>query len=68
MRKYVLCHMRTAKAQSDQRLYCSLLRQNDISSLYIRNFKILAGSVAEQVSMCRSWSETPEDTFSQTSL
>ena len=32
-----------ASAQSDQRLCCSLPRQNDASSLYIRNFKILAG-------------------------
>ena len=32
-----------ASAQSDQRLCCSLPRQNDTSSLYIRNFKILAG-------------------------
>ena len=31
-----------ASAQSDHRLYCSLPRQNDTSSLYIRNFKILA--------------------------
>ena len=30
-------------AQSDQCLCCSLPRQNDTSSLYIRNFKILAG-------------------------
>ena len=42
MRKCVLCHMRTS-AQSDQRLCCSLPRQNGTSSLYIRNFKILAG-------------------------
>ena len=32
-----------ASAQSDQCLCCSLPRQNDTSSLYIRNFKILAG-------------------------
>ena len=55
MRKCVLCHMQTTKAQislriravwsweSDQRLCCSLPRQNDTSSLYIRNFKCLAG-------------------------
>ena len=34
---YAICE------QSDQRLCCSLPRQNDTSSLYIRNFKILAG-------------------------
>ena len=32
-----------ASAQSDQHLCCSLPRQNDTSSLYIRNFKIPAG-------------------------
>ena len=54
MRKYVLFHMRTTKAQaqSDQHLCCSLPRQNDTSSLYIQNFKILAVSVVEQVSLC----------------
>ena len=31
-----------ASAQSDQRLRCSMPRQNDTSSFYIRNFKILA--------------------------
>ena len=49
MRKHVLCHMRTtnrsacASAQSDQRLCCSLPRQNDTFGLHIHNFKILAG-------------------------
>ena len=32
-----------ASAQADQRLCCSLPRQNDTSSLYYWNFKILAG-------------------------
>ena len=32
-----------ASAQSDQCLCCLLPRQNDTSSLYIRNFKILVG-------------------------
>ena len=43
-----------ASGQSDQRLYCSLPRQNDTSSLYIRNFKILAGlcSWADQFVSC----------------
>ena len=35
-----------------------------ISSLYIQNFKIQLVSVAEQVSLCLAWSETPEDIFS----
>ena len=42
-----MCHMPYANNkgadQLDQRLCCSLSRQNDTSSLYIRNFKILAG-------------------------
>ena len=45
---YAICEQKKrrsdcASAQSDQRLCCSLPRQNDTSSLYIRNFKILAG-------------------------
>ena len=37
------CRSACASALSDQCLCCSLPRQNDTSSLYIRNFKILAG-------------------------
>ena len=45
---YAICEQQRrrsacAPAQSDQRLCCSLSRQNDTSSLYMRNFKILAG-------------------------
>ena len=45
---YAICEQQRrrsacASAQSDQRLCCSPPRQNDTSSLYIRNFKILAG-------------------------
>ena len=45
---YAICEQQRrrsacASAQSDQRLCCSLQRQNDTSSFYIRNFKILAG-------------------------
>ena len=66
---YAICEQQRrrsacASAQSDQRLCCSLPRQNDISSLYIQNFKIQLVSVAEQVSLCLAWSETPEDIFS----
>ena len=50
MRKCVLCHMQTTKVQISLRMRavwsapcCLLPRQNDTSSLYIRNFKILAG-------------------------
>ena len=45
---YAICEQQRrrsacASAQSDQHLCCSLPRQNDNSSLYIRNFKIVAG-------------------------
>ena len=45
---YIICEQQRprsacASAQSDQCLCFSLPRQNDTSSLYIRNFKILAG-------------------------
>ena len=45
---YAICEQQRrrsacASAQSDQRLCCLRPRQNDTSSLYIRNFKILAG-------------------------
>ena len=43
MRKCDLCLLPYANNKgADQRLKCSLPRQNDTSSLYIRNFKILA--------------------------
>ena len=49
------CRSACASAQSDQRLCCSLPRQNDTSSLYIQNFKILAGrcSWAGQFGSCQ---------------
>ena len=37
------CRSACASAQSDQHLCCSLPRQDGTSSLYIRNFKVLAG-------------------------
>ena len=45
---YAICEQQRrrsacASPQSDQRLCCLLPRQNDTSSLYIWNFKILAG-------------------------
>ena len=56
---YAICEQQRrrsacASAQSHQRLCCSLLRQNDTSSFYIRNFKILAGlySWAGQFMFC----------------
>ena len=45
--------------------HISLPRKNDTPSLYIRNFKIVAGlCIPEQVSLYLAWSGTPEDTFS----
>ena len=59
MKKCVFCHMQQQRhrsactsTQSDQRLCCSLPRQNDTSCLYIWNFKILAGSWAGQFVFC----------------
>ena len=56
---YAICEQQRrrsawASTQSDQRLCCSLLRQNDSSSLCFRNFKILAGlcSWASQFVSC----------------
>ena len=56
---YAICEQQRhrsacACAQSDQHLCCSLPRQNNTSSLYIRNFKILAGlcSWAGQFESC----------------
>ena len=47
---YVICEQQRrrsacASAQADQHLCCSLPRQNDTSSLYIRNFKIWAAGL-----------------------
>ena len=49
MRKYVLCHMQTTKAQISLRIRavwsapcCSLLREYNISRFYSQNFKTLA--------------------------
>ena len=53
-----------ASAQSDQRLCCSLPRQYNTSSFYIRNFKHLP-------SFCRlslPWSQTPKTGFLVTRL
>ena len=68
MRKRVLCHMRTTKAQISLRIrpvdqrrcldsVMSLVSVTKISSLML-------ASVAEQASLILTWSETPENTFS----
>ena len=67
MRKRVLCHMRTTKAQIRLRIRAFVVRYLDsiISLDSITKFSRLElASVAEQVSVCLAWSETPEDTFS----
>ena len=63
MRKRVLCHMRTTKAQINFVIRCldsvmSLVSVSKISNLML-------ASVAEQASLSLTWSETPEDTFSR---
>ena len=55
MRKHVLCHMRTIKAQVS--LSIRAVSVTKISSLMLV-------SIPEQVSLSLAWSETPEDTFS----
>ena len=60
---YVICEQQRrrsacASAQSDQRLWCSLIGYYNISRFYIRNFKNLASFCG-----CAGRSETPEDTF-----
>ena len=63
MRKCVLCHMRTTKAL----ISTFVVRCQDrmIPLVYISEISsFLLVSVAEQVSLCLAWLETPEDTFS----
>ena len=57
------CRSACASAQSDQRLYCSLLRYYNISRFYSRNFKTLASFCGCAGRLCLAWSETPEYTF-----
>ena len=66
---YAICEQQRrrsacASAQSDQRLCCSLPRQNDTSSLYIRNFKILAGLCSRAGQFVSCLVGDPEDRFS----
>ena len=64
MRKRVLCHMQTTKAQISLRIRAFVVHCLDsISSFYSRNFKTQLASVAAQAGLCLAWSETPEDTF-----
>ena len=69
MRKRVLCHMRTTKAQICLRsliiafVFSFLDRVMSLVSV-TKNSSIMLTSVAEQASLSLTWSETPEDTFS----
>ena len=61
MRKCVLCHMRTTKAQISLRVRCldSIISLDSIAQILL----LLLASVAAQAGLCLAWSETPEDTF-----
>ena len=63
MRKPVLPYANNKGA--DQRLYCSLLRQYNISSFYIRNFKTLASFCGCVGRFESNLVANPEDRFSR---
>ena len=63
--KTCLCHMRTTKAQSDQRLCCSVPRQYSTSSFYIRNSKPLASLCSWAGQLESTLVANPEDRFSR---
>ena len=65
MRKRVLCHMRTTKAQSSV-ISAFIVRCLDSVMSLVSVTKIsslMLVSVAEQAGLSLTWSETPEDTF-----
>ena len=74
MRKCVLCHMRTTKAQISLCIRAvwsapfivRCLHVDSVMSLVsvIKISSLMLASVAEQASLRLTWSETPEDTFS----
>ena len=69
MRKCVLCHMRTTKAQISLRICLisafvvrcldSIISLDSIAEIS----RLSLASVASQAGLCLTWSETPEDTF-----
>ena len=62
MRKCVLCHMRTTKAQISTvvvRCLDSMISLDSIAEIS----RLYLASVAAQAGLCLAWSETPEDTF-----
>ena len=66
MRKpvYAICHSK----QSDQRLYCSLLRWYNTSSSKSEISNFYLASVAAQAGLCLTWSQTPKTGFLVTRL
>ena len=77
MRKRVLCHMRTTKAQADKGADQPAHSRSLISAFVVRCLdsvmslvsvtkisSLMLASVAEQAGLSLTWSETPEDTFS----
>ena len=60
MRKCVLWHIRTTKAQISYRCLDSIISLDSIAEIS----RLLLVSVAAQAGLCQAWSETPEDTFS----
>ena len=76
MRKCVLCHIRTTKAQIRLRGYQPAHPRSLISAFVVRCLdsvmsldsvskisSLMLASVAERGGLCLAWSETPEDTF-----
>ena len=62
MRKCVLCHMRTKKAQISAFVVCcldSILSLDSIAEIS----RLTLASVAAQAGLCLVWSETAGDTF-----
>ena len=69
MRKRVLCHMRTTKAQISLRSLISAFVVRCLDSVMslvsvTKISNLMLASVAEQAGLSLTWSETPKDTFS----
>ena len=61
MRKPVLCHMRTTKAQISLRIHDRIMH---IVAIF-RISRLQLASVAEQAGLSLTWSQTPEHRLSQ---
>ena len=62
MRKCVLCHMRTTKAQISAFVVRCLDSIKSLDSI-AEISRVELASVAAQAGLCLAWSETPEDMF-----